>query len=393
MTSWITRLAALAAAGVGTALAQPAPWVIGATTSETGVLAPLAVDYRKGLLLWEEQVNASGGIQGRPVSLRLVDDASEAIQVGKLYVRLMGEENAVALIGPYGSAASLMASAEAESARRVIVNGAAASRALHKRSPRYVFQAGVPYSAYGTGVLEIAKAAGYRRIFILARDDIAPREMAEAAREAAIKMGLETGDVELHPAANVDFGPQVAKARASLADAWLAFGETRDAAEMVKSFRRLNYAPRLFFARGAADPKFIEYVGQDAEYTLATLEYAPSLPTPGNDGFVKAYAAKWSTPPGAAAAEGYAAATVLGEGLRRAGAEPQKLREFLASSAIPTVLGEFRVDPKTGEQRASAPAVVQIVRGRPQLVWPEASRSVAAYPQWSERRPLQAGRR
>jgi branched-chain amino acid transport system substrate-binding protein len=389
MTSWIIRAfaAALAAAGIAAASAQPL--VVAGTVSQSGPLADLAADYRKALLLWQDEVNGAGGIAGRPVELKLLDDASEAIQVGKLYLQLIGEKPG-ALIGPYGSAASLMASAEAEAARRVIVNGAAASGAVHKRSPRYVFQAGIPYSAYGAGVLDIAKASGYRKVFIVTRDDLVPREMAAATREAALKLGLEAGDVEIHAGGITDFGPQVARARAFGADAWIAFGETRDAAEMVKNFRRLGYAPRLFFARAAADSRFISSVGQDAEFVLAVIEYAPRFPTPGNDKFVKAFAAKWSAPPGPAAAEGYAAATVLGEALRRAGSDQQKLREMLSSSAVPTVLGGYQVDAKTGEQTAAKPAVVQILKGRPELVWPsmDAIKRALPYPQWSERRPL-----
>ena len=395
MTSWITRLAALALCGSAAALAQTGPIVIGGTVAQSGMLADRAADYRKGLLLWEEQANAGGGISGKPVKLVLLDDASEAVAAGKLYARLIEETRADALVGPYGTAAALMAGAQAEAARRVMVDGAAASRAVHKRSPRYVFQAGIPYSAYGIGALEIAKAAGYRRVYIITRDDFASREMAEAARTAALEMKLEAADVEIHDAGLTDFTLQITKARAAGADAWIAFGEARDAAEMVKSFRRYNYAPRLFFARAAADPLFVSLVGQDAEATLAAIEYAPGFGTPGNAEFVKAFSAKWSAAPGAAAAEGYAAGTVLAEGLRRAGTDAQKLREALATSEIPTVLGAYKVDPKTGEQIGSRPTVVQIVRGRPQAVWPSAgvARSAVPYPQWSERRLVKDERR
>src|SRR5207249_3214097 len=79
--------------------------------------------------------------------LRLLDDASSAPRNAQLYDELI-RDKADALIGPYGSAASLMAAAEAERARRVIVNGSAPARALHRRAPRYVFQASVPYSAF-----------------------------------------------------------------------------------------------------------------------------------------------------------------------------------------------------------------------------------------------------
>ena len=392
MTSWITRFLALAAAGVGAALAQAPAFVVGAAVSQSGPHADLAADYRKALVLWQEETNAAGGLLGRRVELVLLDDGSEAIRAGALYRQLIRDDKADALIGPYGTAAAMMAAAEAESARRVIVNGAAASRTLHKRSPRYVFQAGVPYAAAAAGALELARDAGYRRLFIVARDDPVALEMAQAAREAAQRLGLEAGEIQVFGAGTSDFAPQIAAARLAQAQAWIAFGVFRDGAEMVKSFRRLAYAPQLFFLRDAADPKLIPLIGQDAEFTLGDLDYDPRLATPGNERFVKAFVARWSSKPGSAAAAGYAAATVLGEALRRAGsADPDKLRAALASERIATVLGDYQVDAKTGEQTALKPALVEIIKGRAEPVWPQAlatAKRVLPYPQWSERKPL-----
>ena len=44
---------------------------------------------------------------------------------------------------------------------------------------------------------------------------------------------------------------------------------------MVKTFKQHGYAPQLFFARRAAEPAFVAAVGQDAEFTLAEVEYDP----------------------------------------------------------------------------------------------------------------------
>ena len=85
--------------------------VVGAAVSETGALAPLAGDYRRGLLLWQDEVNGAGGLLGRHVELRLLDDESDARRSGELYAQLIGEK-ADLLIGPYGSAATLMAAAQ-----------------------------------------------------------------------------------------------------------------------------------------------------------------------------------------------------------------------------------------------------------------------------------------
>jgi branched-chain amino acid transport system substrate-binding protein len=391
-TRWINAFFAALGLAAAPGLAQPPPLVIGATIAQTGSLVDLAKDYEKGLQLWQEEINAAGGLLGRRIELRLLDDGSEAIRVGDLYKRLIRDEKADLLLGPFGSAASLMAGAEAESARRVMVNGAGSSRTVHRRTPRYVFQSVAPYTAYGTGILELARQAGYRRLFILARDDPAPREMAEGTLEAALKLGLEAGDLNMFPGGQENFAPLVAKARARRADAWIAFGEARDAAEMVRNFRQLDYAPRLFFASGAIDPRFIARVGQDAELVVGTAEYHPRFASAANHAFAKAYTVRWSTPPNSPAAEGYAAATLLGEAVRRAGSIDQdKIRAALAALDGATILGRYRVDPASGEQVGTKPALLQIQKGRAEVIWPpglETAKHVLPFPQWHERQLL-----
>src|SRR2546425_44266 len=302
MTSWIIR-ALFALFVLAPAFAAEPPIVVGAVVSQTGMLADLADGYRKGLLVWQDEVNAAGGVRGRNVELRLLDDGSEAARNSALYQQLIRDDKADALIGPYGTAATLMAAAEADN---------------------YVLQ--------------------------------------------------------------------VVKAINAEADAWIAFGQPRDAADMVRTLKRVGFAPKLFFARAAADPKFIELVGQDAEFSLAAAEYHPRLKTNGNDRFVKLYSQKWSSPPNAAAAQVYAAATGLGEALRRSGsADQEKLRAALAALELDTVLGRYKVDPKTGEQTGIKAAVVQIETGRPLAVWPpelRAAKPVLPYPQWRERELL-----
>jgi branched-chain amino acid transport system substrate-binding protein len=363
---------------------------VGAVVSQTGVHAELAADYRKALLLWEEEVNAAGGLLGRKVELRLLDDGSEAIKSGELYRQLIADK-ADGLIGPFGSAATLMAAAEAENARRVLINGAGWSQEVHKRGPRFVFQSATPYAAWGETVVQLARNAGARSVFLLARDEPAAREMAAAALAAATKAGMAAGEVLSYSGGIADFAPIIARARAANPDAWLAFGETHDAAEMVKSMKIAKYAPKLFFARGASGEKFIEMVGQDAEFALAAVDYDPRFRTAGNDAFVKAFQARWSAPPGAAAADGYAAATVLAEALRRAGSvDQEKLRAALSALVAPTVLGEFKAAPG-GLQAAPRAAVLQTLEGRAQIVWPErleTAKPVLPYPEWGERKLL-----
>jgi branched-chain amino acid transport system substrate-binding protein len=121
MTGWITSALVLAAAA--TASAEEPPIAVGAVVSETGAHAAPATEYRKGIILWEEEINAAGGLLGRRVELRFKDDGSEAVRAGEGYAELIRDGLQV-LIGPYGSAATLTAAAEAERGRRVLLNAA-----------------------------------------------------------------------------------------------------------------------------------------------------------------------------------------------------------------------------------------------------------------------------
>src|SRR5258706_13192530 len=115
MTGWITSALVLAAA-LSSAAAQERAIVVGAVISETGTHAAAAADYRKGLLLWTEEVNAAGGLLGRRIELRLKDDGSEAARAGVAYAELISG-GAEALIGPYGSAAAPARPAQRERRR------------------------------------------------------------------------------------------------------------------------------------------------------------------------------------------------------------------------------------------------------------------------------------
>src|SRR2546423_778271 len=110
-------------------------------------------------------------------------------------------------------------------------------------------------------------------LFILARDDLASREMADAAQAQAKKLGFARVEVEIYSATTRDFLPQLYRAMAMQADAWIAFAEVREGADMVKTLKRQGYVPRLFYLRSSIDPRLIAMVGQDAEFTLGSREY------------------------------------------------------------------------------------------------------------------------
>src|SRR5262245_52278537 len=98
-TRLITRILLAFFLFVSTGNAENHPIVIAAVVTETGPQAPLAAGYRKALLLWQDEVNAAGGLLGRRVELRLRDDGSQAVRSRAYYAQFIAE-GADLLIGP-----------------------------------------------------------------------------------------------------------------------------------------------------------------------------------------------------------------------------------------------------------------------------------------------------
>jgi branched-chain amino acid transport system substrate-binding protein len=366
---------------------QASPVVVGAVLPESGQLADLARDMRKALLLWQETRNAAGGLLGRRIELRLLDDRSEATAAMRLYAQLIDDENTDLLIGPFGSAATVGAAATAERARRVLVNATGVTGRVQRPRGRYVFHVPAPLAAYGTGALAVARAAGHTKLQVLARNDPGSREAAEGLVAQAKALGM-AAVLQTVASGTGDYAAQIATARARNAEAWIAFGLAEDAVEMVKTFKRIGYAPWMFLAQGAAEPEFLQRVGQDAEFALGISAYEPGFATPANLEFAAAWRKRWQSEPGAVAAAAYSAARVLEAAVRAAGSLDQaNLREALAALETDTPIGRYRVG-EGGVQVGIKPAVVQILKGRRKVVWPvpqAAAQWQLPYPRWDER--------
>src|SRR5258705_3367675 len=85
-----------------TTVAGP-PLVIGASMSLSGDFAEYADPAKKGYELWAETVNAKGGLLGRQVSLKIVDDASNPTQVVSNYQNLISADKVDLVFGPFSS--------------------------------------------------------------------------------------------------------------------------------------------------------------------------------------------------------------------------------------------------------------------------------------------------
>lgn len=372
------------------ASAQGKPVLIGAAVAQTGYLADLALGTRNALLLWQEQVNAAGGLLGRQVELKLYDDASDALRSTALYELLIKDDQADLLIGSFGSAATSMAAAVAERNRRVMVNATGAAPEIHKRIYRYLFQIPPPSDMAAAGVLPLAAKAGLKTAIVIARDEGAAQPLVEQLARDAGKSGVQVRPPIYYSIDHMKGLAPFAKILAATgAEAVVTPASVHDVAELLRGFKAAGYTPRLFVSKGAVEPLLIRQVGMDAEYSVAFSSYEPRAATPGNAEFVKIYRAKYSAAPDFHAACGWATGKAIEAAVAKAGSfEQEKLRVAFAALEMGNVLGGYKVAPD-GSQAAAKPFLVEILKGRREVIWPEAYRSaepVLPVPEWNRRK-------
>src|SRR5215467_5912024 len=105
--------ALLAGAAVALALGVPAqaqePIKIGFSMSLTGPLSANGKQALLGMQIWEEEINAKGGLLGRPVKLIYYDDQSQSAPVPGIYTKLLDIDKVDLLLGPYATVPSAAA--------------------------------------------------------------------------------------------------------------------------------------------------------------------------------------------------------------------------------------------------------------------------------------------
>ncbi len=353
------------------------PLLIGGSIAQTGLLADLSREYIKGLELWQEDVNARGGLSGRRVELRLFDDVSGARGAAELTAILIAQDKVDLLVGPFGSPATLEAAVIADREHRIMLNATGAAPNIHKKSLRYVFQLPPPSAEQALPVLKLAAMLGTRTITVFAGKGSGPAlgRLRDEAKLAGIAL-IEFSELPAPVLRPPNYPPLIKKIDPK--SVLLVFDETPRLADLVREMKLAGFRPGAFVAPNVVHPDYIKRVGMDAEYSIGLSTYEPRARTRGNAEFVRSFQAKHKRMPDANAACGWAAGQLLEAAVARSGTiETEPLRDALSELQTETVIGAYKVD-RFGAQLAATTILVQILKGRREVIWPEAYQSAAA---------------
>ena len=227
------------------------PIRIGFSMALTGGLAGNGKQVLAGFEIWREDVNARGGLLGRPVEFVYYDDQSNPANVPAIYSKLIDVDKVDLVLGPY--ATNMIAPALTVIMQHnmvdVSVTGLAVNGLFHY--PRYfsMISAGpTPKVAFSRGFFAIAAAQSPRprAVAIVAADAEFAKNAADGARENAKAGGFAIVYDATYPPSTVDFAPIVRAIQATNPDIVYCAAYPPDTVGMIRAANELGLSTKLF---------------------------------------------------------------------------------------------------------------------------------------------------
>jgi branched-chain amino acid transport system substrate-binding protein len=196
------------------------PIRVGFSMALTGGVAPIGKQVLTALQIWRDDVNAKGGLLGRPVELVIYDDQSAPANVPNIYTKLITVDKVDLLLGPYGTNFVAPAMPAIIENNKMTISFTAIGINDKFHYPKYFSMVstgpeGVNAFSIGFFDLAAAKTPKPQTVAILAADAEFAQSAAHGAREEIKKHGFKIVYDKSYPPSTTDFAPVVRAVRAT----------------------------------------------------------------------------------------------------------------------------------------------------------------------------------
>jgi branched-chain amino acid transport system substrate-binding protein len=333
------------------------PVTIGFSMALTGPLAANGKQALLGMKIWEEEINAKGGLLGRPVKLVYYDDQSNPSTVPGIYTKLLDVDKVDLVVGPY-------ATAQIAPAMPVIMQKGKVFIILFGLDVNHEFKypkffAMIPTGpdtkpSFTTGFFEVAAAQNPKpqTVALVAADQEFSRNACDGARDNAKKANLKIVYDKTYPPSTTDFSPIVRAIQAANPDVVTICSYPLDSVGMVKAVNEANYKPKMIGGAmvGLQATVFKRQLGPllNGWVNYETWVPAKTMMFDGTEDFLKKYQAR-------AGAEGvdplgyylgtwgYAYIQILGEAVQATKSlDDNKLADYIGKTTFKTIMGDVK---------------------------------------------------
>ena len=368
--------AALLATGLGPARAfaqSGEPIKIGFSMAQTGALAGAGQQALLGAKIWEEEVNAKGGLLGRPVKLVYYDDQTNPALVPGIYTKLMDIDKVDLVIGPYGTNMVAPAIPVIMQKGKVFIGLFALDANSEFHYPKYfsMLPAGpMPKESFTEGFFQVAAAQNPKpqTVAIAAEDAEFSHNAADGGRNNVKKFGFRIVYDKSYPPATTDFSPIIRAIQAADPDLVLICSYPNSSVGLVQSANEMGLKPKMM-GGGMVGLQYTAIKSKLKSELNGIVNYetwvpSPKLLAPAAD-FFKKYQAR---APGRGidplgyylGGWGYAYLQVLADGITGSKSiNDDKIADYLRTHTFDTIMGSDIKFGKDGEWTKSAMLQVQ----------------------------------
>jgi branched-chain amino acid transport system substrate-binding protein len=343
--------------GASSSAKSGAPLVIGASVSLTGDFADSGKAVKRGYELWANQVNANGGILGRKVTMKVVDDASSPTQVVSNYQNLINRDKVNLVVGPFSSLLTVPASQVAKRYGYAFLEPAGGGpKVFAQNLNNLFFVQPAPTTKSGDvfadWVLSLPAGARPKTAAYTELDDPFAAPIAENIRTRFEAAGIKTVYKQVYPAETQDFSAIMSKVVAANPDVLVGGTQNEDAYAQVKTLVQLKFSPKfMFLSNGANSPlEFPTKVGtKNTQGIMSAGDWFPGSTSAGSREFtaayIKAYGGTADTIDNSSA-EAYGVGQVLQAVAAKTGkVDNATIIATLHQGAWPTLLGKLSWGP------------------------------------------------
>jgi branched-chain amino acid transport system substrate-binding protein len=349
------------------------PIKIGFFMSITGRDASFGEASLRGARLAVDQLNAGGGVLGRPVELIVEDNRSVAGESATAAKKLIARDRVVALVGECSSARTLEAAPVAQAAGVPLITPASTSPKVTQIGDAIFrvcfidpFQGDV-LAAFARRRLNLKRAA-------LLIDAGSPYSLglAEFFSRSFIALGGEIVATQKYSGSDTDFRAQLTSIRAAQPDALFLPGYYVAAGLVAQQAKQLGLKATLLGGDGFEAPQLLEIGGAALEGTYYSTHFAAENTEATSRRFVDAFRARHSSAPNGLSALSYDAVNLVAHAIARAGTiDKGALRQALATTKdFPGVTGRTTLNAQRDADKDAA--IIKVEGGR--LVFVEAVR-------------------
>ena len=357
----IATILGCVAAALGIARAAE-PIKIGEIQPLTGKEAAFGQSAHKGVEIALEEINARGGLLGRPLVMATEDNQSKPGDSATIARKLISRDKVVAIISGGTSSSGLEIAPICQTTRIPFVATTATNPEVTEKR-NYAFRVCF-IDPFQGGVLakfarETLKA---KRVALLTSVSSSYSVgLSKVFRERFIALGGEIAVEQKYGEGDKDFRAQLTAIRAAAPDVIATTGNYTEGALICKQARDLGFTGPIVAGDGWEAPELIEIGGAAVNGSYYCSHYSSESTAPEVQAFVKKFRAKNAETPDSMAPLAYDAVMVLAEAITRAGTtDGPKLRDALAATKnFPGVTGRTTIDD---QRNASKPAVILAVK-------------------------------